>query len=120
MGKIGKPKGRIDHTTKFGFGEKVYPYLFDEAIGSVHGVISHQVVIDRPSYRDRLTVTVEFNGDLEGARKELQERIMSIPEVQSSIENDLMEPLVIEVVKVRPEFVPTKLTLVDNRGQYDR
>ena len=119
VGKIGKPKGRIDHTTKFGFGEKVYPYLFDEAIGSVHGVISHQVVIDRPSYRDRLTVTVEFNGDLEEARKQLQERMMSIPEVQSSIENDLMEPLVIEVEKVRPEFVPTKLTLVDNRGQYD-
>ena len=31
-----------------------------------------------------------------------------------------MEPLVINVVGVRAEFVPTKRTLVDNRGQYDR
>ena len=120
VGKIGKPKGRIDYTTKFGFGEKVYPYLFDEAIGSVHGVISHQVVIDRPSFRDRLTVTVEFNGDLEEAKRLLQEKIMAIPEVQSSAENDLMEPLVVNVVGVRSEFVPTKRTLVDNRGQYDK
>lgn len=120
IGKIGKPKGRIDDTTKFGFGEKVYPYLFDEAIGSVHGVISHQVVIDRPAFRDRLTVNVEFNGDQDEARKQLQEKIMAIPEVQSSIENDLMEQLVINVVGVRSEFVPTKRTLVDNRGQYDR
>jgi phenylacetate-CoA ligase len=119
VGKIGKPKGRSDYTTKFGFGEKVYPYLFDEAIGSVHGVISHQVVIDRPTYRDRLTVTVEFNGDLEAAGRQLQEKIMAIPEVQSSMENDLMEPLVINVVAVRPEFIPTKRTLVDNRAQYD-
>ena len=119
VGKIGKPKGRIDYTTKFGYGEKVYPYLFDEAIGSVHGVISHQVVIDRPAFRDRLTVTVEFNGDLEEAKRQLQEKIQAIPEVQSSMENDLMEPLVINVVGVRSEFVPTKRTLVDNRGQYD-
>jgi phenylacetate-CoA ligase len=120
VGKIGKPKGRIDQTTKFGFGEKIYPYLFDEAIGSVHGVISHQVVIDRPSFRDRLTVTVEFNGDLDAAKQQLWEKVMAIPEVQSSLENDLMEPLVVNVVGVRSEFVPTKRTLVDNREQYDR
>jgi phenylacetate-CoA ligase len=120
VGKMGKPKGRADQTTKFGFGEKVYPYLFDEAIGSVHGVISHQVIIDRPSFRDRLTAKVEFNGDPSWARKQLEERMMAIPEVQSSIENDLMEPLVIEVMPVSAEFVPTKRTLVDNRRQYDR
>jgi phenylacetate-CoA ligase len=120
VGKIGKPKGRIDQTTKFGYGEKVYPYLFDEAIGSVHGVISHQVVIDRPAFRDRLTVTVEFNGDREGALAQLQEKIMAIPEVSSSMENDLMEPLVINVVGVGSEFIPSKRTLMDNRGQYDR
>jgi hypothetical protein len=97
----------------------VYPYLFDEAIGSVHGVISHQVVIDRPAFRDRLTVTVEFNGDREAAKRDLLEKIQAIPEVLSSMENDLMEPLVINVVGVRSEFVPTKRTLVDNRGQYD-
>ncbi len=119
VGKIGKPKGRIDQSTKFGYGEKVYPYLFDEAIGSVHGVISHQVVIDRPSFRDRLTVTVEFNGDRDSARGQLEKAILAIPEVGSSMENDLMEPLVINVVGVRSEFVPTKRTLVDERKQFD-
>lgn len=119
VGKICKPKGRKDQTIKFGFGEKVYPYLFDEAIGSVHGVISHQVVIDRPSFRDRLTVNVEFNGDPETARRQLLENVLAIPEVQSSLENDLMEPLVVNVMGVGSAFIPCKRTLVDNRGQYD-
>ncbi len=120
VGKIGKPKGRTDQTIKFGSGEKVSPYLFDEAIGSVPGVVSHQVVIDRPSFRDRLTVTVELVGDRETAGQLLGERIMGIPEVRSSLENDLMEPPVIIVVGVRPEFVLNKRTLVDKRELYDR
>jgi hypothetical protein len=76
-------------------------------------------VIDRPAYRDRLTVTVEFNGDLEAAMPQIKEKILAIPEVQSSLDNDLMEPLVMNIVPVRSEFIPTKLTLVDNRKQYD-
>ena len=75
IGKIGKPKGRRNAETKIGLGEHIFPVLFDEAIMKVHGVINYQLVIDKPSFRDRLRFTVEYNGEMEEGRKAVLEAV---------------------------------------------
>ncbi|MFA5314145.1 MAG: AMP-binding protein [Methanomassiliicoccales archaeon] len=120
IGKIAKPMGRINFETKIGYGEKVYPLLFDEAVLSVSGVLGYQVVIDKVDFRDKLTLNVEFTGDTEGAKKQLLEKMLALDEVRSSLDNDLLAPLEIEVVSSSSGFTPKKATIIDNRKQYDK
>ncbi|MFA5313351.1 MAG: hypothetical protein WC375_08585, partial [Methanomassiliicoccales archaeon] len=115
-----KPIGRINFETKIGYGEKVYPLLFDEAVLSVSGVLGYQVIIDKADFRDRLTLSVEFSGDVEGAKRQLMEKMLSLDEVRSSIDNDLLAPIEIEVISSSSGFTPKKATIIDNRKQYDR
>ena len=35
IGRIGKVRGRMDAQTKIGYGQKIYPLLFDEALLSI-------------------------------------------------------------------------------------
>lgn len=120
VGKIGKPRGRINSETKIGYGEKVFPLLFDEAVLSVSGVLGYQVIIDKVGYKDRLTFQVEFSGDTQWARKEIEERVLALDEIRSSMDNDLLEPIEVEVISSSSGFTPKKATIVDRRKIYDR
>jgi len=119
IGKIGKPKGRRNAETKIGLGEHIFPVLFDEAIMKVHGVINYQLVIDKPSFRDRLRFTVEYNGDMEEGRKAVLDAVSALEEIRSGLENDLLEPIEVEMKEVPKDFTPKMKPIVDLRERFD-
>jgi phenylacetate-CoA ligase len=117
--KIGKPKGRLDVVTKIGFGQKVYPLLFDEAVLSVHGVVGYQVHIEKAGFRDLLRFKVEFIGDAEQGRRDLEEKLRQLDEIKSGMDNDLVQ-LSVEMLPASQEtYVPKAKVIVDDRQQYD-
>jgi len=120
VGKMGKPKGRMSSETKIGYGERIYPLMFDEAILSVSGVLGYQMSIDRVGFRDRLTFTVEYLGDRSEGQRQVEEKVLHLDEIRSSLDNDLLDPLVIEMVPATEDFVPKQKVFVDNRSLFDR
>jgi phenylacetate-CoA ligase len=120
VGKMGKPKGRTSSETKIGYGERIYPLMFDEAILSVSGVLGYQMSIDRVGFRDRLTLTVEYLGDRSEGQRQVEEKVLHLDEIRSSLDNDLLDPLVIEMVPATEDFVPKQKVFVDNRSLFDR
>jgi phenylacetate-CoA ligase len=120
VGKIAKIRGRLDMQTKIGFGEKVYPLLFDEAILGVKGSLGYQLTIDRPAYKDRLHFKVEFVGDQTQGKEELLKAILALTEIRSGLENDLLDSPEIEVILPDQKgWVPKTRAIIDNRKQYD-
>lgn len=119
-GKIGKIVGRMDMQTKVGFGEKVYPLLFDEAVLSVRGVLGYQLFIDKAGYKDRLRFKVEYLGDVEEGRRGIEEALHKVDEIRSGLDNDLIEGPIVEVIAANSEvYVPKTRTIIDLRTQYD-
>ncbi|MBN1109770.1 MAG: phenylacetate--CoA ligase family protein [Methanomassiliicoccales archaeon] len=119
VGKIGKPKGRRDAATKIGLGERIFPVLFDEAIMQVKGALNYQLVIDKPSFRDRLHFTVEYSGDMERGRREVMEALTSLDEIKNGLDNDLLEPIEVEMREVSKDFTPKMKPIIDRRQSYD-
>jgi phenylacetate-CoA ligase len=120
VGKIAKIRGRRDMQTKIGFGEKVYPLLFDEAILSVKGSLGYQLTIDRPAYKDHLLFRVEFAGNPFQGKEELLNAILALPEISSGLENDLLDPPEVEVILPdQKNWIPKTRVIIDNRKQYD-
>lgn len=120
VGKIGKIKGRMDMQSKIGLGDKVYPHLFDEAVLRVQGVLGYYAVIEKAGYKDLLRFKVEYMGDPREGKKLVEESLLGLDEFKLGMENDLLEPPVVEVVPPDQEhWVPKSLTLVDNRKQFD-
>lgn len=118
--KIGKIKGRLDSQTKIGYGQKIYPLLFDEALMAVPGVLSYDLVLDRDDYRDALTFRVEFNGDKEEGRKRIAAALEGLDEIKDALDNDLIAPLGIEIIDVgHAPFEPKHRAINDRRKQYD-
>lgn len=120
VGKIGKIRGRLDMQTKVGFGEKIFPALFDEAVLGVRGVLGYQTVIETSGYKDLLRFKVEYLGDLEQGRREVEEALHGLDEIKSGLENDLIEGPVVEMVQADPAvFTPKPKVIVDLRKQFD-
>lgn len=119
IGKIGKPKGRLNDATKIGLGEHIFPALFDEAIMKVHGALSYQLIIDKPSYRDHLHFIVEYNGDLEKGKEEVLKAITGLEEIRSGLENDLIDPIEVEMREVPHDFTPKRRPIIDRRKRFD-
>ncbi|MFP4169686.1 MAG: phenylacetate--CoA ligase family protein [Methanomassiliicoccales archaeon] len=116
IGKIGKIGGRRDLQTKIGFGEKVYPLLFDEAILSVPGVVGYQTRIERQGFRDRLVFRVELIGDPEEGEGRIREAVKGLDEIRSGLERDLLEEPVVEVLEPGSvDYVPKSQLIVDTR-----
>ncbi|MCG7844530.1 MAG: AMP-binding protein [Methanomassiliicoccales archaeon] len=120
VGKIGKPKGRRDAATKIGLGERIFPVLFDEAVMNVRGVLNYQLVLDKPSFRDRLHFIVEYSGDMERGKEEILNAVQSLEEIRNGLDNDLLEPIEVEMKEVSPDFTPKMKPIVDKRESYDR
>jgi len=120
LGKVDKPRGRLDAQTKIGYGQKVYPLLFDEAILAVEGAVSYRMVLEKEGFRDRMTFTVEYQGDTEEGRKKVLEAINALDEIQAARENDLvLEPVVVIRPPGESEFTPKSKTISDLRPLYD-
>lgn len=120
VGKIGKVQGRLDAQTKIGYGQKIFPLLFDEAILPVPGVVSYTVLLEREGFRDRLTFTVEHDGNEDEVRAKVLEALNALDEVQSARENDLiLEPVVTLIPAGSVEFAPKSKTIIDRRPNYD-
>jgi phenylacetate-CoA ligase len=120
LGKIGKIKGRMDMQSKVGLGDKVYPYLLDEAVLKVQGVLGYTAVIESSGYRDVLRFRVEYTGDPVEGKKLVEESLLSLDEVKAGMENDLLEAPLVEVVPPDQEhWVPKTRTLVDRRKRFD-
>lgn len=120
IGKVGKIKGRLDMMRKIGMGEKIFPMLFDEALLSVSGVVNYVVFIERSGFRDRLRFRVEFIGDKEEGRRKILDAVMNIPEIKTSIESDLLEVPIVEMVDNGSlEFAPKTMSIIDLRNQYN-
>jgi len=120
VGKIGKVQGRLDAQTKIGYGQKIYPLLFDEAILPVPGVISYTLQLEREGFRDRLTFTVEHDGDPAPVRAKVLEALNAIDEIRSAMENDLILPLEVALIPAGSvEFSPKSKTIIDKRPNYD-
>lgn len=120
VGKIGKVQGRLDAQTKIGYGQKIYPLLFDEAILPVPGVISYTLQLEREGFRDRLMFTVEHDGDPAPVREKVLEALNAIDEIRSAMENDLLLPLEVTLIPAGSvEFSPKSKTIIDKRPNYD-
>lgn len=119
VGKIGKPKGRRNAATKIGLGEHIFPTLFDEAIMKVHGVLNYQLVLTKPSFRDHLHFTVEYNGDMAKGKEEVLKAITELEEIRSGLENDLLDPIEVEMKEVSQEFTPKMKPIIDRRKRFD-
>jgi phenylacetate-CoA ligase len=120
VGKMGKPRGRINGETKIGLGDKVWPSMFDEAVLGVTGVLGYQVVIDKSGFRDRLTFKVEYHGDATGVPAALREKLLEMDEIKSGLDSDLLEPLIFEILPERKDFVLKQKAIVDNRPLFDK
>jgi phenylacetate-CoA ligase len=120
IGRMGKVQGRMDAQTKIGYGQKIYPVLFDEALLSISGVIGYRLSLERAGYRDRLTFRVEYKGDPGTGRKEIFNALVALDELKEALENDLILPPVIELVDAGSvAFAPKNKVIEDHRGGYD-
>ncbi len=120
VGKIGKVTGRLDTMTKIGFGEKIYPLLFDEAILSVPGVLNYRLLIETSGYKDRLTFHVEMNSPPEGTVDRIAKNLTALLEIQNSLDNDLVDYPIVQIVEPGAiGFTPKSTVIVDNRKIYD-
>ena len=120
IGRMGKVQGRMDAQTKIGYGQKIFPVLFDEVLLSIHGVLGYHLLLEREGYRDKLTFTVEMKGDQAGAKEKILEALMQLDEIKEPLENDLILPLVIELVEAGSvPFAPKSKVIEDRRKNYD-
>jgi phenylacetate-CoA ligase len=117
VGKISKPRGRLDAVTKLAYGEKVFPMLFDEAVLSIQGVLAYQITITRSGYKDILEVEAECIDPSPDVGDRICNSIESLDEVRSGMDNDLVEVRV-RVIPVRDGFVPKTKRIIDQRGQF--
>jgi phenylacetate-CoA ligase len=117
VGKIAKPRGRLDAVTKLAYGEKVFPMLFDEAILSVPGVLGYQVTITRPGYKDVLDVEAECIDPSAATGEGIMKAMAALDEVRSGLENDLVEVRV-HLVPAKEGFVPKTKRIIDQRGLF--
>ncbi|MBI0583325.1 MAG: AMP-binding protein [Methanomassiliicoccus sp.] len=121
IGKMGKVQGRMDAQTKIGYGQKIFPVLFDEVLLSISGVMSYRLTLDREGYRDLLTFTVEVQGDHDGAKERVLEALKGLDEIREPLENDLILEPVIELVEGGSvAFAPKSKVIEDRRKNYDR
>jgi phenylacetate-CoA ligase len=117
---MGKVQGRMDAQTKIGYGQKIFPVLFDEVLLSIPGVLGYNLVLDREGYRDSLTFKVEMKGGGEGAKEKIVEALMQLDEIKEPLENDLILPPVVEMVEVGSvPFAPKSKVIEDRRKNYD-
>jgi phenylacetate-CoA ligase len=120
VGKIGKIRGRLDMQTKAGLGDKIYPALFDEAILGVRGALGYRAFVESAGYKDLLRFKVEFFGDLEQGRKDIEEALRKLDEIKAGLDNDLLEGPVVEMVAVDlTKFSPKGSAIIDLRKHYD-
>jgi phenylacetate-CoA ligase len=120
IGRMGKVQGRMDAQTKIGYGQKIFPVLFDEVLLSIPGVLGYHLVLDREGYRDSLTFKVEMKGGGEGAKEKIVEALMQLDEIKEPLENDLILPLVVEMVEAGTvPFAPKSKVIEDRRKNYD-
>jgi phenylacetate-CoA ligase len=120
IGRMGKVQGRIDAQIKIGYGQKVYPLLFDEALLSVPGVLAYRLVLEREGYRDRLTFQVEHRGDHGRTKDRIIEALMQLDEIREPLKNDLILPPLVEIVEAGSvAFTPKSKVIEDRRGNYD-
>lgn len=120
IGRMGKVQGRMDAQTKIGYGQKIFPVLFDEVLLSIHGVLGYHLVLERDGYRDKLTFTIEIKGDQAGAKEKVLEALMQLDEIKEPLENDLILPPVIELVEAGSvPFAPKSKVIEDRRKNYD-
>jgi phenylacetate-CoA ligase len=120
IGRMGKVQGRMDAQIKIGYGQKVYPLLFDEALLSVPGVLAYRLVLEREGYRDRLTFQVEHRGDHGRTKDRIIEALMQLDEIREPLKNDLILPPLVEIVEAGSvAFTPKSKVIEDRRGNYD-
>ncbi|MGD1061089.1 MAG: AMP-binding protein, partial [Methanomassiliicoccales archaeon] len=118
-GKIGKIKGRLDMQTKVGFGEKIFPGLFDEAVLGVSGVLGYHLTIEKEGYHDKLTFSVEYKGDAKEGEKGVEEALHALDEIKSGFENDLLSPIEVNILPPDQKgWIPKTRTIEDKRSQY--
>lgn len=120
IGRMGKVQGRMDAQTKIGYGQKIFPVLFDEVLLPIPGVLGYHLVLDREGYRDKLTFRVEMKGEQADAKERMLEALMQLDEIKEPLENDLILPPVIELVKAGSvAFAPKSKVIEDRRKNYD-
>lgn len=120
IGRMGKVQGRMDAQTKIGYGQKIYPVLFDEVLLNVPGVLAYRVGLDRVGFRDRLTFRVELKGDPEAGKAAVYDALVQLDEIKDALENDLILPPVVEIVEAGSvAFSPKSKVIEDRRANYD-
>ena len=55
---------------------------------------------------DHLRFAVEFNGDMAKGKEEVLKAVTELEEIRSGLENDLLEPIEVEMREVSREFTP--------------
>jgi phenylacetate-CoA ligase len=121
IGRMGKVQGRMDAQTKIGYGQKIFPVLFDEVLLSIPGVLSYHLALEREGYRDKLTFRVEYKGDAADAVEQIRAAIVSLDEIKEALENDLILPPVIDLMEAGSvPFAPKSKVIEDLRDSYDK
>ncbi|NLK26348.1 MAG: phenylacetate--CoA ligase [Euryarchaeota archaeon] len=120
IGRMGRVQGRLDAQTKIGYGQKIYPVLFDEALLSISGVLSYHLILEKKGYRDLLTFKVEYKGDPEVGKEAIYDALVQLDEIKDALDNDLILPPVVQLVEAGSvEFAPKSKVIEDRRKNYD-
>ncbi len=118
--RVAKIQGRLDTQTKIGYGQKIFPALFDEVLLAVPGVLSYKLTLTREAYKDKLSFLLEYAGDEEEGRKQVESALMSLDEIKDALDNDLIEPPEISFIEAGSiDFVPKSKAIIDLRENYD-
>lgn len=118
--RVAKIQGRLDAQTKIGYGQKIFPALFDEVLLAVPGVLSYKLTLTHEGYKDKLKFVLEYKGDEEEGHRQVEAALMSLDEIKDALDNDLIEiPEVSFIEAGSIEFVPKSKAIVDLRENYD-
>ena len=118
--RLVKPSGRIDLQFKIGYGHKVFPVMFDEAVFVNKDVIDYHVEITTDDYRDVLTFYIETENPSEALEKQVIDSVSSIMEVSDGMEEDLVAvPRVVFITSDNDEYKAKPKKIVDLRENYD-
>ena len=118
--RLVKPSGRIDLQFKIGYGHKVFPVMFDEAVFVSKDVIDYHVEITMEDYRDVLTFFIETDNPSEALEKQIIDSVSAIMEVSDGMEEDLVAtPRVVFIAADNDDYKVKPKKIVDLRENYD-
>jgi len=116
--RIGSIPKRVALVADIGGHEKIYTSLLDEALYQIPDLVDYRVFISREDGKDSLTCKVEILGNGAKIEERVTRKLLTVPPIRKSMEDDLLTRPEIEIVErgvLRRGGRSLKRRIVDNR-----